>query len=428
MPLTSFIADQRIYFIDLNELTGLITIFRRFEFPSETLRWLLAGSLLAFLASFGQTFFISVFAGDIRQAFGLSHGQWGLIYTLGTTASATVMIWSGGLTDRFRVRVLGTATLGCLALACIAMAWTPSVAVLFTAIFALRLAGQGMTMQIALVAMSRWFTASRGKAISIANLGGSAGEAILPLLFAALMLHYHWKSLWLLASVMILIGIPVLIWLLRNERAVQHWAKGEESFGIAARHWTRNQAFCHWLFWFMVPALTGMAAFNTAFFFHQVHFAAVKDWPHVELVALFPGYIVFVVGATVVSGWLMDKTSAAQMMPWIQLPLVICFTLLAYADTLIDAAFVLFFMALTVGANSVVTNAFWAEVYGTRHLGSIKAMAAATIVFGSAVGPGISGFLVDQGLGLEAQFRAAAFFFLGTTVLVKIGIRGALNS
>jgi len=317
--------------------------------------------------------------------------------------------------------------LGCLALACLMMAWTPTVGVLLLAVFALRLAGQGMTMQIAVVAMSRWFIASRGKAISVANLGGNAGEAILPLLFAALMLHHEWKDLWLLAGAVVLFGIPVLLWLLAKERTVQSWTECDHSVGIAERHWTRNQAFRHWLFWLMVPALAGLAAFNTAFFFHQVHFAAIKNWQHVELVALFPGYIVTMVGATIVSGWIMDKTSAVRLVPWIQLPMVVCFTLLAYADTLIHASLGLFFMALTTGANSVITNAFWAEVYGTRHLGSIKAMAAATIVFGSAVGPGVSGFLIDQGLGLEAQFRIGAIFFLFTTALVRIGVTRAVK-
>lgn len=400
---------------------------RRFDFSAEALRWLLVGTLLAFMASFGQTFFVSVFAGEIRQAFSLSHGEWGLIYTLGTTASAIVMIWSGGLTDRFRVRFIGTATLACLTLGCMVMAWTPSVGMLFLAIFALRLTGQGMTMQIAVVAMSRWFRASRGKAISIANLGGNAGEAILPLVFAALILHYDWRYLWLLAGGIVIIGTALLLWLLADERTVRSWAECADSVGIAKRHWTRNQAFCHWLFWFMVPALTGLAAFNTAFFFHQVHFAAIKDWQHVELVALFPVYIGVMVGATIVSGWMTDKTGAARLIPWIQLPMVACFTLLAYADSLIHALLGLLFMALTTGANSVITNAFWAEIYGTRHLGSIKAMATATIVFGSAVGPGISGFLIDRGLGLEEQFQIGALFFVGTTALIKIGVTRALK-
>ena len=57
-------------------------------FLRDNAPWLTAGVLLTFLSSFGQTFFISIFAGHIREAFDLSHGQWGGIYTLGTTASA----------------------------------------------------------------------------------------------------------------------------------------------------------------------------------------------------------------------------------------------------------------------------------------------------------------------------------------------------
>ena len=49
------------------------------RFLSENIQWLAAGILLTFLSSFGQTFFISIFAGEIRSTFGLSHGQWGLI-------------------------------------------------------------------------------------------------------------------------------------------------------------------------------------------------------------------------------------------------------------------------------------------------------------------------------------------------------------
>ena len=88
-------------------------------FLAKNARWLVAGTLLVFLASFGQTYFISIFAGEIRGAFGLSHGEWGGIYTIGTTASAIVMIWGGQLTDRFRVRSLGAATLIFLAFSCL---------------------------------------------------------------------------------------------------------------------------------------------------------------------------------------------------------------------------------------------------------------------------------------------------------------------
>ena len=81
------------------------------RFLIDNARWLAAGALLTFMSGFGQTFFISIFAGEIRAEFGLSHGEWGAIYALGTTASAIVMIWAGGLADGLRARVLGTAAL-----------------------------------------------------------------------------------------------------------------------------------------------------------------------------------------------------------------------------------------------------------------------------------------------------------------------------
>ena len=77
------------------------------RFLIDNARWLAAGALLTFMSGFGQTFFISIFAGEIRAEFGLSHGEWGAIYAMGTTASAVVMVWAGALADRFRARTLG---------------------------------------------------------------------------------------------------------------------------------------------------------------------------------------------------------------------------------------------------------------------------------------------------------------------------------
>src|SRR6056297_1501004 len=112
------------------------------RFVRNNAPFLLVGALLTFLSSFGQTFFIAVFGGDIRTAFGLSNGDWGLIYMLGTGASAVAMLFAGGLVDRFRVRSLGIAVVGLLAGSCLAMAFNPYAAALPVVIFALRFFGQ----------------------------------------------------------------------------------------------------------------------------------------------------------------------------------------------------------------------------------------------------------------------------------------------
>jgi MFS family permease len=197
---------------------------------------------------------------------------------------------------------------------------------------------------------------------------------------------------------------------------------------MGAAHWTRVAAFRHWLFWCMVPALLGPAAFNTAFFFQQVHIAEVKGWRHLELVALFPVYTGTSVAAMLLSGWALDRFGTARLMPWFQLPMVAAFLLLAVAPTPALALPGLVFMALTTGANSTLPNAFWAEFYGTRHLGAIKAMAAAVMVLGSAIGPGVTGTLIDAGVGIETQFVAIAGYFLCASALMAYGVIRAAPS
>lgn len=398
---------------------------RLLDFLRDNLPFLSAGMLLTFLSSFGQTFFISLFAGEIRAAFDLSHGQWGGIYTLGTTASALVMVWAGGLTDFFRVRTLAPIILILLAFACLSMAFNPVWWGLIAVIFALRFTGQGMTSHLAVVAMSRWFIATRGKALSIATLGFALGEALLPLVFVALLAVYDWHMLWVAAALIALAGVPIIHRLLRLERTPQMLAQTDQSVGMENRHWTRNQALFHWLFWFMVPALLGPAAFNTAFFFHQVHFADLKGIPHVQLVALYPFYTAVGIVSMILSGWALDRFGTAKLIPFFQLPMVAAFGIFAISDSTLTLLAGLFFLGLTTGANTTLPNAFWAEFYGTARLGSIKAMAAAVMVFGSAIGPGLTGMGIDLGLGLERQYLIVAGYFVFTTIMMTIGITRA---
>ena len=237
------------------------------SFIINNIRWLSAGMLLTFLSSFGQTYFISIFSGEIRNTFELSHGNWGLIYGFGTFASAIIMIWAGGLTDIRRVRKLGPIVLYALSASCLFMALNPLVALLPVVIFCLRLTGQGMSTHIATVAMSRWFLSNRGKALSISNLGFSFGEALFPLFLVSGLIYFSWQKIWIIAALITLFSIPILIWLLRQERSLQSIDAKDQSLGMNKLHWTRKETISHPLFWFMMPAVIGQSAFNTAFFF-----------------------------------------------------------------------------------------------------------------------------------------------------------------
>ena len=108
----------------------------------QTLRLLSAGMLLTFTSSFGQTFFISVFANNIRSDFHLSHGAWGDVYMIGTLASGFVMLWAGGLVDVYRVRIIGCVVLVLLAVTSFLASQSTTVMSLIVLIFALRLLGK----------------------------------------------------------------------------------------------------------------------------------------------------------------------------------------------------------------------------------------------------------------------------------------------
>ena len=393
-----------------------------FQFILKNSRWLAAGTLLTFMSSFGQTYFISIFSGEIRNTFNLSHGDWGLIYGFGTFASAIVMIWAGGLTDIMRVRKLGPMVLCALSTSCLFMAFNPVVALLPVVIFCLRLTGQGMSTHIAAVAMSRWFVNNRGKALSISNLGFSFGEALIPLFLVPALIYFSWQKIWIIAALVTLFSIPILIWLLRQERSPQSIDAEDQSWGMNKLHWTRKKTISHPLFWFMMPAVIGQSAFNTAFFFQQVHFSEIKGWEHLSLVSMFPIYTGVAICMMILSGILLDKFGTAKLIPYFQLPMIIAFILFAFGETLYSALLGFIFLGITSGANTTLPNAFWAEFFGTKHLGSIKAAAAAAMVLGSAIGPALTGILLDFDISLNLQYVGISTFFIISSLLMLVGI------
>jgi sugar phosphate permease len=395
------------------------------RFIRSNLNWLAAGLLLTFASSFGQTFFLSIFAGQIRAEFGLTHAAWGGIYMLGTLCSALAMVWAGVLTDRLRVRVLGTAVLMLLALASISMAFVSSLPMLVVLIFVLRLMGQGMSSHVASTAMARWFVAARGRALAVASFGFSIGEALLPILFVALMGLIGWRSSWLVAAGALVLISPVIFLLLKQERTPQSSSAEDHVAGMGRRHWTRVEVLRSPLFWMVVPVLVGPPAFGTAFFFLQVHLAEVKGWSHLDLVQLFPVYTGMSIIAMIASGFAIDRFGTGRMMAVYTLPLAVGFVIFSQSTTLMGGAIGIAFFAMTSGMQATLPAAFWAEFFGTRHLGSIKAMATAIMVFGSAVGPGLTGLIIDFGVDYARQMIWVSGYMIAATAFAMTGLNRA---
>jgi len=210
--------------------------------------------------------------------------------------------------------------------------------------------------------------------------------------------------------------------LLRQERTPQSMADEATITGMGGRHWTRAQMLGSGLFFLFIPLIVGPAAWGTALFFQQVHLTEVKGWDLVAYVALMPIYTASAVFFTFASGWAIDRYGVSRIVPLQMLPFALAFTILAYAETIWMAGVGLIVFGAGQGVQSTAPAAFWAEYYGSRHLGAIKAVAAALMVFGSAIGPGVTGALIDLGISFPEQMLPIAGYYLVAGALATYGV------
>ena len=96
---------------------------------------------------------------------------------------------------------------------------------------------------------------------------------------------------------------------------------------------------------------------------------------------------------------------------------------LAFADQLVLGGVFLVLMGVTVGFQSTVSPPFWSEMYGNRHLGSIKSLASAIMVMFTALSPVILGLLIDNGVSIEVLAGGSAVYVFLTSALAWYACR-----
>ena len=378
------------------------------------------GFLLTFSSSLGQTYFISLFAGDVRAELDLSHGAFGSIYAIATIGSALVFVWIGKLVDRIDAVRLSLLTMVGLAGSASLMAGANSVLWVGLALFGLRLGGQGMLSHIAMTAIARWFTRERGRALSIATLGFPMGEALLPIAVALSLGLFAWREIWVgTALSMIIVLVPIVLWLggvasrrtLRQLSSETPAAPGRD--GIS---WTRSHVLRDGRFYALLPGLLSPPFIITGVFFHQVHLIEIKTWTLAGFAACYPFYAGSATGVALGLGWLVDRYGVPRILQFYLLPLALGLALLSISDSMLVAALFMILMGATAGCATIILVALWAELYGTAHLGSIRALVVALLVLATAIAPSTMGWLIDVGISLDAQFRVMSVYTIACAI------------
>ncbi len=410
---------------------------RRFAFLRADPRLLAFGFLLTFSSSFGQTFFISLFAGDIRATFDLSNGAFGAAYSVGTVASAVAMTWTGAWIDRVDLRAWTFVLLAAMAIACLAMGASQNFVMLAFAIFLLRQTGQGLATHTAMTSQARYHHDARGRAVATAGLGFPLAEAVFPILAVALAVAIGWRQSWFVfAAAIAFVLLPASLWLLRghgrrHERyletiAVPTTAPGEGAgtrLSVPGRQWTRRMVLKDPRFYLLLPVILAPPFIFTGVFFHQVHLAEVKGWGMDVWATTYAGFAISSVLSGFGFGAVIDRVGAARVLPALLPPLGIACLLITVFDSVPAAWGYMLVGGLTAGMMATFFGVFWAEVYGTRHLGAIRSLATALMVLSTALSPVVMGVLIDWDIALETQTLACAIYCLAASVLAWAAAR-----
>jgi MFS family permease len=158
-----------------------------------------------------------------------------------------------------------------------------------------------------------------------------------------------------------------------------------------------------------------------------VHIAAVKGWDLADMALGYPVYAALTVTSVMTTGWLADRLGPARLLPAFLLPMAAGIVLIGPGQTVSAWFLAVGFIGVTQGMSQAIWGALWPELYGTRHLGGVRAMATTAMVFSTAVGPGVTGLLIDAGIDFPAQCLAMGLWCVAlAAVLVAVSRRLAV--
>ena len=379
------------------------------------------GFFFTLFSSIGQSYFIGLFNPDIRKSLNISHGDFGVLYAIATLCSSIVLVWAGKKIDDIKLVNFSIFVVIFLSFSALFFSLINSSILLLVGIFFLRLSGQGLMAHTATTSISRYFDERRGKALSIVWLGLSTAEFLLPIIVIYFLSFFYWRTIWLSISIITIIILPIFSYYTIKDINIFSKDKSNNNIRINKfiKSWNRRDVLLDFKFYTILPGLFAPSMIITGVFVYQSFIAESKGWDVYVIPSAFMIYSITSVITLFVSGFLIDKFRSPKMLPFLNLPLAISLIVLVFFDHYYSAFIFMFFIGVNNGLSNVLTSSLWAELYGVRYLGSIKALSSSLMVFSSAIGTAVFGFLIDKDYTIE---KIALFCAVYTLISIIINL------
>ena len=390
---------------------------------------LIFGFIFTFFSSFGQSFFLGLFNPSIRTELNITHGQFGTIYAAATICSSVVLIWFGKKIDEFKLFNYSLIVIIILFSSSFLFSLINSIYFLAIAIFLMRFSGQGLMSHTSSTTISRYFNKRRGRALSGIWFGLSSAEFILPVLIIFLLSIFSWRTIWQLISIIILMTLPFVIFytiknITINSREASDLHESTKKFKNI-KNWKRTEVLKDFKFYIISLNMLSMPWIATGVFIYQSFIADSKLWDIYVIPKSFMVYSITSILTLISSGFLVDKFSSRKLIPFMNVPLLIGMLILYLFDFSYTAYFFFGLIGISNGLANVLGSSTWAEIYGVRYIGSIKALTTALMVFSTAFGTAIFGILIDQGFTIEHIALVSVIYIslsLSALLLIKRSI------
>ena len=397
-------------------------------FKSLSLKVIIFGFIFTFFSSFGQSFFLGLFNSSIRDALSITHGQFGSIFASATLLSSLVLVWIGKKIDDVNILKFASYVIIFLSISCFIFSKISSVIFLFIGIFLMRLAGQGLTTHTATTTISRYFEKNRGRALSTCWLGLSLAEFTMPVLIVFLLTFIEWRDIWISISILIIIVLPITAYtLVRNVRLdTREDSSKKDETRRETKQWKRIEVLKDYRFYIICMTMLAMPWIATGTFVYQSFISTSKGWGPYVIAQSFMAYSIFSVITLFISGFLIDKFSSRRLLIYMNIPLLIATVVLFYFDSSFSSFIFLGLIGISNGLANVLGSSTWAEIYGVKYIGSIKALTTALMVFSTAFGTALFGILIDNGLSIEQIAIVSGVYILCSIILLYL-VRNKLN-
>ena len=275
--------------------------------------------------------------------------------------------------------------------------------------------------------ISRYFTKSRGKALSTGWFGLSTAEFILPVLIVYLLTIYDWRNIWIYTSIIIILFLPVISFsLIRNLNFDSREPDKQNLNSKKIKNWKRTEVLKDYRFYILCANMLAMPWIATGTFVYQSFILSSKDWGPYVIAQSFMVYSVLSVITLFIAGFLIDKFTSRKILIFMNLPLLLSIFVIIFFNHPLTSFVFLGLIGITNGLANVLGSSTWAEIYGVKYIGSIKALTTALMVFATAFGTALFGFLIDRGFSIEGIAVISGVYISLSLVLLFL-VKNKLN-